>query len=185
MSTSVARRQLYIFATTLAVMVAYLLVALFYTLPSNALSSRHSKGARQYFNEVTPQVWAFFTKDPEGVQIGTYAFDGKHSKNLLKTPQGSPSNLFGLDRTQRAQGPEIAYINTSVTQWQPCAGNLDVCLHEAAARPAEKVKNRNPVRTVCGDSFITQERVVPWSYRNLVPYDRHVTRIAHLDVSCS
>lgn len=50
--------------------------------------------------------------------------------------------------------------------------------------PAAKVKNGSPVPTVCGDSFITQETVVPWSYRDLVKYDRRITKIAHLDVSC-
>jgi antimicrobial peptide system SdpA family protein len=180
----VARRQLYVFAITLGVMASYLLVALFYTLPSNALSSRHSKGARQFFNDVTPQVWAFFTKNPEGVQIGAYAFDGKHSKNLLRTPQSNPSNFFGLSRTQRAQGPEMAIIDASVTDWKSCGGTLTTCLSQAAALPAAKITNRNPVQTICGDAFMTQEYVVPWSYRNLVPYDRRVTRIAHLDVSC-
>ncbi|WP_443077536.1 hypothetical protein [Streptomyces sp. NBC_01450] len=71
-----------------------------------------------------------------------------------------------------------------VTDWKPCSGTLTTCLSQAAALPAAKITNRNPVQTICGDAFMTQEYVVPWSYRNLVPYDRRVTRIAHLDVSC-
>ncbi|GHG81166.1 hypothetical protein GCM10018779_63180 [Streptomyces griseocarneus] len=183
MSMSVARRQLLVFSAACLVIFSYLLVSLFYTLPSNALSSRHSKGARQYFNTVTPQVWAFFTKNPEGIQIGFYGRGGQ-GKNLLRTPQGNPSNLFGLDRTQRAQGPEIAYLEAGVTNWSECSGTVERCLARAAAMPAAKAENRSPVPTICGDSFITQETVVPWSYRDLVTYDRRVTKIAHLDVSC-
>ncbi|GAA0673708.1 SdpA family antimicrobial peptide system protein [Kitasatospora atroaurantiaca] len=164
---------------------SYLAMSLFYTIPSNALSSRHSKGARAYFNTVTPQVWAFFTKNPEGTQIGFYSREAGVAHNLLRTPQGNPSNLFGLDRTQRAQGPEIAYLNAGVTSWEDCAGLLDSCLDDAAARTAQKVENHSPVRTICGDSYITQEETVPWSYRNLVKYEKRVVRIAHLDVICA
>ncbi|MEV4614326.1 SdpA family antimicrobial peptide system protein [Kitasatospora sp. NPDC049258] len=183
-SKQAARRQLYIFSAACAVLFGYLLVALFYTLPSNALSSRHSKGPRQYFNTVTPQVWAFFTKNPEEVQLGVYASRDGSVVDLLRTPQGNPSNVFGLSRSQRAQGPEMAYLNVSVPGWQDCAGQLAPCLERSAATPAVKVENRSPVRTVCGDSFITQEFTVPWSYRNIVPYSHRVTKIAHLDVAC-
>ncbi|MFE9801314.1 SdpA family antimicrobial peptide system protein [Streptomyces goshikiensis] len=184
MLMSIARRQLLVFSAACLVIFSYLLVSLFYTLPSNALSSRHSKGARQYFNTITPQVWAFFTKNPEGIQIGFYKLDDGKRKNLLRTPQGNPSNLFGLERTQRAQGPEIAYVEAAVANWVECSGILERCLAEAAKTPAAKVENRSPVQTVCGDSFITQETVVPWSYRDLVKYDRRTTKIAHLDVAC-
>ncbi|MCX4631358.1 SdpA family antimicrobial peptide system protein [Streptomyces sp. NBC_01443] len=184
MSMPVARRQLLVFSAACLVIFSYLLVSLFYTLPSNALSSRHSKGARQYFNTVTPQVWAFFTKNPEGIQIGFYGLKEGKGENLLRTPQGNPSNLFGLERSQRAQGPEVSYLEAAVPNWIECSGTLERCLPRAAETPAAKLENRSPVQTLCGDSFITQESVVPWSYRDLVKYDRRITKIAHLDVSC-
>ncbi|WP_443047605.1 SdpA family antimicrobial peptide system protein [Streptomyces sp. NBC_00354] len=94
------------------------------------------------------------------------------------------SNLFGLERSQRAQGPEVAYLEAAVPNWIECSGTLERCLPRAAETPAAKLENRSPVQTLCGDSFITQESVVPWSYRDLVKYDRRITKIAHLDVSC-
>ncbi|WP_405755946.1 SdpA family antimicrobial peptide system protein [Streptomyces sp. NBC_00073] len=98
--------------------------------------------------------------------------------------KGAIMRLVRLERSQRAQGPEIAYLEAAVANWAECFGTPERCLAEAAEMPAAKVKNGSPVPTVCGDSFITQETVVPWSYRDLVKYDRRITKIAHLDVSC-
>ncbi|MCX4745133.1 SdpA family antimicrobial peptide system protein [Kitasatospora sp. NBC_01287] len=180
-----ARRRLALFAVSCAAIFSFLLLSVFYTLPSNALSSRHSKGARTFFNTVAPQDWAFFTRNPETVQLGVYAFDGTNSHSLIRTPQGSPSNFFGLSRTQRAQGPEIGYVNAEANDWQDCSGLLDSCLRGASGTPAQHVRNTSPVPTVCGDSYLTEEKTVPWEYRNLVSYQKRVVKIAHLDVSCA
>ncbi|GAA0389673.1 SdpA family antimicrobial peptide system protein [Streptomyces luteireticuli] len=179
-------RQLALFSVACLALFGYLATALFYTLPTNALSSRHSKGARTVLNTVTPENWAFFTRNPQNGQIGVYA-SGRDGavRNLLVTPQGDPSNLFGISRTQRAQGPELGYLNAAAaSRWVPCAGFLEPCIKEATARPAQQVTNSSPVPTVCGDAFLTQEKTVPWSFRNQVPYTRRVVQIAHLDVRC-
>ncbi|GAA2929871.1 hypothetical protein GCM10020221_27130 [Streptomyces thioluteus] len=179
-------RQLALFSVACLAVFGYLATALFYTLPTNALSSRHSKGARTVLNTVTPENWAFFTRNPQNGQSGIYAYGRDGSvRSLLATPQGDPSNLFGLSRTQRAQGPELGFLNAAATtHWIPCAGFLEPCMKEAAARPAQKVTNSSPVATVCGDAFLTEEKTVPWSFRNQVPYTKRVVHIVHLDVRC-
>ncbi|MFG2861118.1 SdpA family antimicrobial peptide system protein [Streptomyces sioyaensis] len=180
-------RQLALFAGVCLCVFGYLAASLFYTLPSNALSSRQSKGvARHALNTLTPENWAFFTRNPETVQIGVYALgaDGA-GRNLLRTPQGAPSNLFGLSRTQRAQGPELGFLNAAAAaHWKACDGRLPDCLGESSGGRAWRVKNESPVPTVCGDAYLTQEKTVPWSYRELVPYTRRVVKIAHLDIRC-
>ncbi|MFF7636960.1 SdpA family antimicrobial peptide system protein [Kitasatospora sp. NPDC008050] len=180
-----ARRRLALFATSSAVLFSFLVLSVFYTLPSNALSSRHSKGARTLFNTLAPQDWAFFTRNPETVQLGVYAFDGTSARSLMRTPQGNPSNFFGLSREQRAQGPEIGYVNAETNDWTDCAGLLDSCLHSASGTPAQRVRNTSPIPTVCGDAYLTEEKTVPWEYRNLVAYRKRVVKIAHLDVTCA
>ncbi|MFJ9906237.1 SdpA family antimicrobial peptide system protein [Streptomyces sp. NPDC101152] len=179
-------RPLTLFCVACLVLFGYLAAGLFYTLPSNALSSRHSKGARPVFNTLVPENWAFFTRNPQTTQTGVYAQRADGSiRNLLRTPQGDPSNFFGLSRRQRAQGPELGYLNANAAgKWADCAGYLDDCVKEAAAKPAVQVKNTNPVPTVCGDAYLTQEETVPWSFRNQVPYVRRVLKVAHLDVRC-
>ncbi|MGW1197798.1 SdpA family antimicrobial peptide system protein [Streptomyces sp. NPDC002536] len=179
-------RQLLLFVTACLLVFGYLALSLFYTMPTNALSSRHSKGIRPALNILTPENWAFFTRNPEGEQIGIYSYGADGSvHNLLNTPQGSPANLFGLSRTQRAQGPEIGFFSTNATQhWSGCAGYLDDCLREASKKPALKVNNTSPVPTVCGEAYLTRETTVPWSFRNQVSYDRRVEHVAHLDIRC-
>ncbi|MFE3184241.1 SdpA family antimicrobial peptide system protein [Streptomyces violascens] len=179
-------RQLALFSVACLVVFGYLAAALFYTLPSNALSSRHSKGARSALNILTPENWAFFTRNPQSEQTGAYALGADGSpRNLLHTPQGNPSNMFGLSRTQRAQGPELGFFNAAATgHWSDCGGYLEDCMREAARKPAVKVDNTSPVPTVCGDSYLSQEQTVPWSFRNQVSYEKRVLRIVHLDVRC-
>ncbi|MGW7007988.1 SdpA family antimicrobial peptide system protein [Streptomyces sp. NPDC054933] len=183
---AVSVRQLILFAVSCFVIFGYLATSLFYTLPSNALSSRHSKGLRAALNILTPENWAFFTRNPESVQNGIYAYGTDRTiRNLLRTPQGEPSNLFGLSRTQRAQGPELGYINAAAAHtWSPCSGYLTDCLSEASRKPSLMVNNTSPLPTICGDAYITQEQTVPWSFRNQVSYTRRVVQVAHLDVRC-
>jgi len=179
-------RQLAVFTVCCLVTFGYLTLSLFYTLPSNALSSRHSKGVRPALNILTPENWAFFTRNPQSVQNGIYAYGRKGDvENLLRTPQGNPGNLFGLSRTQRAQGPELGFINAAAAKhWTACDGYLADCLKKASERPALKVKSKSPLPTICGDSYLTQEKTVPWSFRNQVSYERRVVRVAHVDVAC-
>lgn len=185
--TPASLHQLALFAVVLLCLFGYLAASLFYTLPSNALSSRQSKGAaRQALNILAPENWAFFTRDPQTAQIGIYALGADGSvRNLLRTPQGAPSNLFGLSRTQRAQGPELGYLNAAAAaHWTACDGPLADCLRELSGGRAWQVRNESPVPTVCGDAYLTQEKTVPWSYREQVPYLRRVAKAAHLDIRC-
>ncbi|MFK8908874.1 SdpA family antimicrobial peptide system protein [Streptomyces sp. YS-3] len=179
-------RQLVVFAVSSLLIFGYLACSLFYTLPSNALSSRHSKGARPALNILTPENWAFFTRNPETVQNGIYAVASDGTiRNLLHTPQGLPSNIFGLSRKQRAQGPELGYLNASAAHsWTACSGVLTECVKKASARAPHTLRNSSPVPTVCGDSYLTQEQTVPWSFRHEVPYTKRVVEVAHLDVQC-
>ncbi|MEU6438941.1 SdpA family antimicrobial peptide system protein [Streptomyces sp. NPDC047046] len=179
-------RPLILFVLVCVCVFGYLALGLFYTLPSNALSSRHSAGARTAFNTLVPQNWAFFTRNPETGQTGAYRLghDGEVS-DLLHTPQGAPSNLFGLSRTQRAQGPELGYLNAHVTgHYAKCSAYLADCVEESAKRAPVKVTNTSPLPTLCGDLVLTQEKTVPWAFRNEVPYQKHVDRVAHVDVRC-
>ena len=67
---------------------------------------------RAELNTVAGQNFAFFTRSPETDQIDAYRLDpdGTVGASLLVTPQAKPANLFGLSRTQRAQGPELAIL---------------------------------------------------------------------------
>jgi antimicrobial peptide system SdpA family protein len=178
-------RQVGLFVLTCLAIFLPLGAGLFYSIPSNALSNRSSGGVRTLFNTIIPENWAFFTRDPESLQNGVYAFRGNTKPtNLLGTPQGRAANVFGISRTQRAQGPELGYLDAQTKNWMDCAMPLESCISLASERPPVDAKNASPVPTVCGDVYLTQERVVPWEYRDLVSGFRHMVKIAHLNVRC-
>ncbi|UFS57605.1 SdpA family antimicrobial peptide system protein [Subtercola endophyticus] len=176
------------FVVSIVGIFGFLLAASFFTLPSNVVATRtDASGARLVFNLLASENFAFFTRDPESPAVGAYAVSDGQYPSLLITPQNLQRNLFGLTRTQRAQGPEIALLanNTGLT-WTDCAegSSPESCLTAAAALPTLSLSNSSPVSTVCGDVILTQEQPVEWSFRNLVPSTSIVQKYAHVDVQC-
>jgi len=175
------------FLAATTILTSFLGAAVFFTMPSNIIANKmdHPKVA-QFFNTVAPENWAFFTRDPQGETFNAYrpTSDGR-TRSLLKTPQARTSNLFGLSRTQRAQGVELGALVGMVSKWQPCAAAASACLAGTRLVAAEAVHNISLVPTLCGEVLISVEKPVPWNYRDL---DRsatsHITRSAHVEVKC-
>lgn len=165
----------------------FLLLAVFYSLPSNVLVTR-SPGdqMRLAFNILSSQDYAFFTKDPESETLD--AIDVASWESVLATPQNRPQNLFGLSRTQRAQGPELANLSSDpATVWIACADGETGrgCAHRSSERAPSRVTNSSPVPTVCGDVVLVDRVPVPWSYRKLISESHRTLKTAHLFVACS
>jgi antimicrobial peptide system SdpA family protein len=161
------------------------------TLPSNIVWERTQlTKVRSEFNMVAGQNFAFFTRSPETNQIDAYRLqpDGAFGASLLVTPQGRVANLFGLSRTQRAQGPELANLVRAVPAdaWADC-GDLDrtTCLGGALDRPKVLLRNTSPVHTVCGQVALTVESTTKWAYRRLTETRYTIERIAPASVDCN
>lgn len=165
-----------------------LLVTIYSSLPSNVLSDTGIKSAARFFSvDLAPQGWAFFTRDPSEADLLYY--DADSLEPVWITPQGRPENVFGVSRTQRAQGPEAAALieHLGVDDWQECATGADLatCVSTIEVASASiQVENEAPVRTLCGDVLFVQADPVPWSYRDF--YDaRHLPRyIAPVEIAC-
>jgi antimicrobial peptide system SdpA family protein len=160
------------------------------TLPSNILWERTQLPAlRVELNTIAGQNFAFFTRSPEDNQIIAYRLnpDGATTESLMVTPQGKASNLFGLSRTQRAQGPELANLVRVIrlNAWADCTGlDRPTCVERASGRPKVLLHNDSPVPTVCGRVVFTVESTTKWAYRRLAE-DRYVIeRIAPASVDC-
>src|SRR5271156_5189605 len=98
------------YATVLAAAGMWSLAA---TLPSNVVWERtQAPTVRAELNMIAGENFAFFTRSPESEEIDAYRLrpDATVGPSLLVTPQAEPANLFGLSRTQRAQGPELATL---------------------------------------------------------------------------
>lgn len=182
---------------TIAVSVVYAVVlaggwllSLAATLPSNVVWNRSQlPGVRAALNSVATQNFAFFTRSPETDQIDVYRLqDNEIGASLLATPQGKASNLFGLSRTQRAQGPELADLIKQVPAdgWTSCERlDLHDCIEAALPKPSISLENGSSVPTACGDAALTIEETVKWSYRHLTDAVHTIKRLAVVRINCS
>ncbi|MCV7355218.1 SdpA family antimicrobial peptide system protein [Mycolicibacterium fluoranthenivorans] len=166
------------------------LASLAATMPSNIVWNRNQIPAiRAAVNAVASQNFAFFTRSPETDQIDAYRLqsDGHLGVSFLLTPQGKPGNLFGLSRSQRAQGPELASLAKRVWAdgWINCE-HLDRwrCIEAAQRTPPQALGNDSSVPTVCGDAAITVEDTVKWSYRHLTDEVHTIKKLAVVHVDC-
>lgn len=150
----------------LAVVVAVLAVSVFYSLPSNVLSVRDGGPVRVFSAKALPQGWAFFTKPPSDAELVAYrVVDGRLDFASL-TPNSRADNLFGLTRTQRAQGPEIAAMANQVEDWTSCPAGSGDCLAPVAGSATEvEIENTSPVPTLCGPTVLVETEPVPFAFR--------------------
>ncbi len=171
-----------------ALLSTFFIVTLLNALPTTVLfKTPPTSAVRQEIGRVAPQSWAFFTKPPQDIEIGAYPPDTTDAdQSILNTPQGAVGNFLGLSRTQRAQGAELAYISNQIKQWQDCVGQLSECLStEFDTENVQNIENTSPISTICGDVLITQERKIPWGFRNLYPGVTHsVEKVSKIKVNC-
>ncbi|WP_329568972.1 SdpA family antimicrobial peptide system protein [Kitasatospora sp. NBC_01266] len=173
------------FRAAIAVVLTFLLLTVFFSMPGNVLTSSWMGGLKSAFTITAPQGWAFFTKDPESVELYAYRSTPQGYQSRMRTPQVEPANLFGLSREQRAQGPEMAALARSATTWQPCTDNdFSQCMRKAFAQPAQEVANQSATPTVCGDIALVEEKPTPWAYRHFTSDISQVQDSAHIHVTC-
>ena len=155
--------------------------SIFLSLPSNVVMDRGTQNnMRQFSITWVPQGWGFFTRPPSENGIRVFAPDSLEP--LLHTPQNAASNLWGLSRTQRAQGPEVAnlVLEVEVAEWFSCelGSTLADCRDALAwsGTPPREVTNTSPLTTICGPALIVESKPVSWSYRHL--YEEVFTPVA-------
>ena len=136
------------------------LLSLAASLPPNIVWGRTQLSELRARTQHRPsdRDFAFFTRSPETDQIDAYrlAPDATTGASLLVTPQARPSNLFGLSRTQRAQGPELAIllravppgVGSTVRRWI-AAACLDRSCGGAKSSAAQHQPGAHRVRRGC------------------------------------
>ena len=169
------------FVMSMAVLTALFGAAVFFSLPANLLwTPTTAPGVSSFFATQIPEKWGFFTKDPQSSQYGAYRLGSDES--LLATPQTLPRNAFGLSRTQRAQGAELAILGHQAT-WSDCNDYLDTCISQAA--DVVNIESSTRTHTVCGAVLLTEEKLIPWSFREQSRQDQPwVLRTAQVRVQC-
>ncbi|WP_191267543.1 SdpA family antimicrobial peptide system protein [Nocardiopsis terrae] len=152
----------------MALVILALAGSIFYALPSNTLSFRDGGTVRTLFARTMPQNWAFFTKPPNDPELVPYTVNEAGAVEFASTmPNGRVDNLYGLSRTQRAQGPEIANLANQIEEWTDCGSLNGDCLSGVASgAPVQRIENTSPVPTLCGKVVIARTEPVPWTYRD-------------------
>ncbi len=167
------------------VLIAFFGVSVFYSLPSNALSTRDGGAVRTAVATLFPQGWAFFTRDPDSESIVAYAVQDDVLVSAMTTPQTRGSNWLGLSRGQRAQGPELAFTaaGSGTEAGSDCAGWLSECAPAYLSLAPVPYSNTSPIQTICGDIVLVRQEAPPWSFRAAGEGPR-VSFGQHLDVQC-
>ena len=174
-----ARRYFWVTASLVALALLTTVAAAF---PANVLKPSNS-GALILVSKLAPQGWAFFTKDPQDVELVAYAPTSHGLNSLQTTPQSRVENAWGITRAQRAQGPEIAALSNELT-WMECVpGEVpEACVDTEAT--FEPVLSPVPHPSLCGKVLVVQEKPVAWSFREFVHGTHTAERIAYALVDC-
>ncbi|CAB0575624.1 SdpA family antimicrobial peptide system protein [Corynebacterium diphtheriae] len=174
------------FWSTLFVLTSLMLVGIFFTLPSNVLSIRDGGEARTFFASYLPQSWGFFVKPQQDGEYRVYSIDGSESASRIDSfPNSSPSNFFGLSRSQRSQGPEIAEI-VQQNDWENCNSvSIHECLVEASKDPPHvSAQNSAKDKTMCGELIFLHTKPTIWSYQDFSNERRTAEAYQHVTVKC-
>ncbi|ANN35627.1 TPA: SdpA family antimicrobial peptide system protein [Bacillus cereus] len=142
-----------------------------------------SGNTKSIFKQVLPQGWGFYSKDPRDDLLSVINMDSQES--AAAWPNNKLENVFGLDRSGRAQGTETGLIMASASEdnWKTCKKDPIECLKEL---PAEKQVNNileNP--TICGDIGIINQKPVPWSWSKNKSKIKMPSKVLRVNVQCS
>ena len=175
-----------VFVAAMSVATVFAGAVVFFSLPANLLwTPRHAGSLSRFIATQFPEKWAFFTKAPQSSQYGAYRLTQTAvGTDLLQTPQTLPRNAFGLSRTQRAQGAELAILGHEAA-WESCNDYLDVCLQGKIDRHPRTITNATVTHTICGHVLLTEQKLIPWSFRNQSRQDTPwITQMAQVQVRC-
>jgi antimicrobial peptide system SdpA family protein len=173
-----ARTARILLATFWTSVVLYLGMA---SLPESPMRPR--LWIRLNLGTLSPQGWAFFTRNPRE------AFDRVYRRtpegwSLLSQPNTSWFSGFGLSRRARVIGVEMAPLLARIPagRWIDCDGDWTSCA-EGKGEPLRAI-NRSLTGEVCGDLAIVREEPVPWAWSRTMRRQSMPSRLALLRVSC-
>jgi antimicrobial peptide system SdpA family protein len=163
-------------ATTLAV------YAIHGSLPHNPLHLPHEE---QVETAVwAPESWKFFTRDPLEPTLVALRPDGADWSSATRMPYARPVNMFGMDRTVRAQGVELGSLVGKVPRsaWTACDEAPTACLSRASI--GASVVNRTPLPTLCGTIGIVSQKPLPWAWASARRPIAMPSQVVRLEIKC-
>ncbi|WP_084767439.1 SdpA family antimicrobial peptide system protein [Corynebacterium resistens] len=185
--SAVLRFRFYLSFYITSILIALLiLTGIFFTMPSNVLSIRDGGTYRTFFSSSLPQAWGFFVKPQLDGEYRAYIVDDSGQTSRADSfPNSSPSNHFGISRSQRSQGPEMAQI-AEQNEWKECKSPvISECLVEAKNRQTSMVaENTSKDKTICGNLILLHTKPTIWSYRDFSNERRTSESYQYVAVKC-
>lgn len=140
---------------------------------------------RQVIGRLSPQGWAFFTKDPQDELLHVMErVDGRWQVSDGE-PSGEPSNLFGFRRHVRARGVEVGLFTQALghaEMWHECKGEPESCADSLPV--AAVVANPSPSPFYCGELVVFRQRPVPWAWSKARRPVVMPSFLARIEVQC-
>ncbi|MFN0140901.1 MAG: SdpA family antimicrobial peptide system protein [Pyrinomonadaceae bacterium] len=116
--------------------------------------------------QLIPQGWKFFTRNPREEDLTVVARNGDNEwVDVVRGPNGSVQNVFGLKRDSRAQGIELGLLTSAVPKdrWGECKQQPSSCLN-VETTPSIVAENTMPNPTLCGDLGFVLQEPIPWAW---------------------
>ena len=165
-----------------------LLATIFTSLPSNVAYPRSVDDPfRVNVTTLMPQSWPFFTKPPSDPEFTSYEVSDQKITSVSKFPNNKSDNFYGITRTQRAQGPELANLSFQVPteDWVDCSEHpSEVCLEVAASTEQVPTSNESPNPSLCGNILLVETEPVDFVNRDSYEGWRIDSRVAYMRVTC-
>jgi antimicrobial peptide system SdpA family protein len=153
-------------------------------MPANAVSLPGERSMKLSIQQLLPQGWAFFTRNPREPDLLLFTLDRDGQwRDAMRPPHAEPRNAFGFARASRTQGVEAGVLISRLTdqRWQECRILPVDCLRRA---PTVTVANPTPKPTVCGDIGLVSQPPVPWAWSRSGRTVTMPSTVIRLVVSC-
>jgi antimicrobial peptide system SdpA family protein len=113
---------------------------------------------------ITPEGWAFFTRDPQERTQHAYRRAGSTWVRAIPT-NADPRYLFGIKRSQRTHEIELGLLIGQVPAKRWVSGRSTVRGPvDQSIGPAVLVENRARRPTLCGDFVVQRRESMPWAW---------------------
>ncbi len=140
-----------------------LFTVFFSSIQFNPIQSKYNK--KKLVVSLTPQGWAFFTRNPREAQ--TLIYEVKDDKLvLLKHKHSSIYNWIGLDRRASVLVSEMSIIRSKVPDSMFMTTKWNYQTNKTGDFPSESIAIKNEIHnpTLCGDYVLVFQQPIAWAY---------------------
>lgn len=152
------------------------------SIPPTVLTPESGQGLPRVASSLTPQGWAFFTREGREETLTPWIRDERgHWRVEPAWRSTTVDHWFGAERGARALVGDVATLSKRGLTWSECAVAVEKCLRERLDTP-ERSTLMSWHAKLCGPVALVKSRPIPFSYAGLT--DRRETQVAVTHVQC-